>query len=223
MNKKMAREIGAALGLVKSGAVEAMEAKNVGMVKIANAIHRLYKKGKLKKGSRMEKVAIDWGSAGAGAAGGASIGAGLGMLGGPLAPLTSGAGALIGGGIGGLGGMLFGKDKPAAQPKAMGQEAGGFSPTIMEKLKSALSPEELAQITGRGAAKPAAGGGSWSGSDKDFYTEKPDDIRNMWMKYMGMTPGQMQGRQSAMLAGLGRAWQGAETGRWLRAMTSGVV
>lgn len=61
-----------------------------------------------------------------GAARGAGVGAGLGLLGGPFAELTSPAGAAIGGVLGGLGGAIFGGHKKAAAPKPEDQLAQAF-------------------------------------------------------------------------------------------------
>ena len=147
MNKKMAREIGAALGLVKSGAVEAMEAKNVGMVKIANAIHRLYKKGKLKKGSRMEKVAVDWGRLAAGAGSGAALGAGLGTAI-PIPGVGTGIGALIGGGLGGAASLFGGDKKPAAGPAKKDFAGEEARKRAARKARKARSGVELSDEAG---------------------------------------------------------------------------
>lgn len=93
----------------------------------------------------------------AGAGTGAAAGAAIGLLGGPFAPLTSGAGAIIGSVIGGIGGFLgSGGSSSYHFGASFGATGGNSNPT---------SPSPNAVGTGYGATGDMWGGGKHTGND----------------------------------------------------------
>jgi hypothetical protein len=94
----------------------------------------------------------------AGAGAGAATGAAIGLLGGPFAPLTSGAGAIIGSVVGGIGGFLGsgGGSSSYHFGASFGATGGNSNPA---------SPAPGAVGTGYGATGDMWGGGKHTGND----------------------------------------------------------
>jgi hypothetical protein len=198
MDAKTAYEFGSGVALAKQAS-----ATVPALVKAARVVRALSKTGKIKPGSELEKLAVSWGRAGVGALGGgatgAGIGAGLGMLGGPFAPLTGPVGAGIGGLIGGGAGLLSslfggGEDRPVA----VGARPD-FSPEQLQWLRArgfdVETPARAGAAPAAAARKPTAGGTTAAGRGR-LGTFDPDE--QMMFRRWGLDPSRMTARTTAM-------------------------